>query len=216
MKVGYRSSGGGVGEAVSALDRLKALGSLVWNALQGPMSVRWIPPGGVAVAPDDALAGPAPATLCKLLRLLLEQVELLDRHLEKVSQLTSEAMRGWQDAVARLSEVPGIRILAAQQILAETGPQAAAFPSAAQFVSWIGACPGRAESAGTNHSSRCPKGNRYLRRSLCQAAQAAVRTNHRASHQRGDLEDPSRRSPLSGTRRTSTPQALKRRLQRLA
>jgi hypothetical protein len=49
--------------------------------------------------------------------------------------------------------------LAAQQILAETGPRASAFPSAAQFSSRIGVCPGREESAEQNHSSRCAKGN---------------------------------------------------------
>lgn len=127
---------------------------------------------------QDALASPPPASSLKLLRQLLEQVELLDRQLEELRQFTAEAMRGWQDAVARLAEIPGIRTLAAQQILAETGPQAAAFPSAAQFSSWMGACPGREESAGVNRSGRCPKGNRYLRRTLCQAAQAAVRTKN--------------------------------------
>jgi transposase len=127
---------------------------------------------------QEALASPAPAPMRELLRMLLDQVELVDRHIEKLSQLTAAMMRGWQDALARLVEIPGIRILAAQQILAETGPQAAAFPSAAQFASWMGACPGRGESAGVNHSARCPKGNPYLRRSLCQAAQAAVRTKN--------------------------------------
>ncbi len=127
---------------------------------------------------QDALVGPVSPVLGKLLRMLLEQVEFLDRQMEELTQLTAETMRGWQDAVARLAEIPGIRTLAAQQILAETGPQAAAFPSAGQFVSWMGACPGREESAGVNRSGRCPKGNRYLRRSLCQAAQAAVRTNN--------------------------------------
>jgi transposase len=127
---------------------------------------------------EDALASPPPTLLLKLLRQLLEQVEFLDRQIEQVTRLMAEAMRDWQDAVARLAEIPGIRTLTAQQILAETGPRAAAFPSAAQFASWMGACPGRQESAGVNHSARCPKGNRYLRRSLCQAAQAAVRTNN--------------------------------------
>jgi transposase len=127
---------------------------------------------------QDALVGPVSPVLCILLRLLLEQVEFLDRQIEELTQLTAETMRDWQDAVARLVQIPGIRTVAAQQILAETGPQAAAFPSAGQFVSWMGACPGREESAGVNHSSRCPKGNRYLRRSLCQAAQAAVRTKN--------------------------------------
>lgn len=127
---------------------------------------------------QDALASSAPAMLRQVLGMLLEQVALLDRQMEELSRLTAETMRGWQEAVARLTEIPGIRTLAAQQILAETGPQAAAFASAAQFASWIGACPGRNESAGVNHSARCPKGNRYLRRTLCQAAQAAVRTNN--------------------------------------
>jgi len=34
MKVGYRISGRGTVEAVTALDPLKPLGSLVWNTLQ--------------------------------------------------------------------------------------------------------------------------------------------------------------------------------------
>jgi transposase len=127
---------------------------------------------------QDALGDPASAEQRALLRMTLEQLALIDQHLEKLTQLTASAMQGWQDAVARLMEVPGIRLLAAQQILAETGPHAAAFPTSAQFASWMGACPGREESAGLNHNAGCPKGNRYLRRSLCQVAQAAVRTKN--------------------------------------
>lgn len=127
---------------------------------------------------QEAFGSPAPAALREVLRMMLEQVELLDEQLEKLLRLTTKTMSGWQDAVARLAEIPGIRTLTAQQILAETGPQAAAFPSAGQFASWMGACPGREESAGVNHNARCPKGNRYLRRSLCLAAQSAVRTKN--------------------------------------
>jgi transposase len=126
----------------------------------------------------DALAGPVPPVFRELLCLLLEQVDLVERQIEDVSRLTAEAMRVWQDAIGRLAQMPGIRMLAAQQIIAETGPTAAAFPTAAQLVSWVGACPGRQESAEVNYSGRCPKGNRHLRRVLCQAAQAAVRTRN--------------------------------------
>lgn len=79
----------------------------------------------------------------------------------------------------RLIAIPGIGADAAQQILAEIGPCAAAFPSAPQLASWVGICPGSNESAGHNSSSRCAKGNPFLRRLLCQAAQAAVRTKDR-------------------------------------
>lgn len=187
---------------------------------------------------QDALASPPPV-LRQVLGMLLEQVALLDRQMEEVSRLTAEAMRGWQDAVARLAEIPGIRTLTAQQILAEAGHQAAAFPSAAQFASWIGACPGRNESAGVNHSARCPKGNRYLRRSLCQAAQAAVRTknshfqavfrrlSYKLSYPQAIWAIVRRLAEViwkilhAGVRyeergSLSTPQAIKRRLQRLA
>ena len=47
-------------------------------------------------------------------------------------------------------------------------------PSAAPFSSWAGTCPGSEESAEQNQSSRSPKGNRFVRRILTQAAQAAV------------------------------------------
>jgi hypothetical protein len=55
--------------------------------------------------------------------------------------------------------------------------KAGTFPSAAEFTSWVGTCPGRDESAEENHRSRSAKGNKYLRRVLNQAAHAAVKKN---------------------------------------
>ena len=124
----------------------------------------------------DAVTGNLTEIHRKLVRQYLDHIALIDRQLEELSQMSAESMRTYSDAVTRLAQIPGIRVLAAQQIVAETGPRADAFPSPMQFSSWVGACPGREESAGENHSSRCPKGNKYLRRTLCQAAQAAVRT----------------------------------------
>jgi transposase len=87
-------------------------------------------------------------------------------------------MREHEGAIARLVAIPGIRLQSAQQIIAEVGLTAQTFQTPGQFSAWIGVCPGREESAGDNHSSRCPKGNAYLRRVLCQSAQAAVRTKN--------------------------------------
>ncbi|HEU0139199.1 MAG TPA: IS110 family transposase [Bryobacteraceae bacterium] len=126
----------------------------------------------------DALSGNLTAIHRKLVRQYLDQLSLLDQQREELSQMSADSLRDYSEAVRRLAQIPGIRALAAQQIVAEAGPRAEAFPSPAQFSSWIGACPGREESAGENHSSRCPKGNKYLRRVLCQAAQAAVRTRN--------------------------------------
>lgn len=125
----------------------------------------------------DALTGAMGPIHCKLLAQQLNRIDLIDRQIDELNQLAATEMRTYQEAVTRLIEVPGIGAEAAQEILAEIGPQAAAFPSGAQLASWIGVCPGSNESAGQNHSGRSAKGNRFMRRLLCQAAQAAARTN---------------------------------------
>ncbi len=124
----------------------------------------------------DALTGSMQPIHRRLLTQLLDRIELIDRQIEELNQMAAAQMQTYQEAVTRLIEIPGIGAEAAQEILAEIGPQAAAFPSSAQLASWIGVCPGSDESAGENHSGRCAKGNRFLRRLLAQAAQAAART----------------------------------------
>ena len=109
------------------------------------------------------------------LQLFLERLELIDRHIEQLDQMAAEAMNQHQNAVIRLAEAPGFGPDSAQQIIAEVGATAESFPSAAQFASWVGTCPGSQGSAEQNQSSRSPKGNRFLRRILIQAAQAAVK-----------------------------------------
>lgn len=125
----------------------------------------------------DALTGSMGDIHRQLLGQQLDRIELIDRQIEELNKLAATRMQQYQDAVTRLIEIPGIGAEAAQEILAEIGPEAAAFPSAQQLASWIGVCPGSNESAGKNHSGRSAKGNRFMRRLLCQAAQAAVRTN---------------------------------------
>ena len=91
--------------------------------------------------------------------------------------MAAEAMRKHEAAVTRLAEVPGLGVISAQQIVAEVGADAETFPSAGEFASWVGVCPGSDESAEENHSSRSPKGNRMMRRVLAEAAHAAVKKN---------------------------------------
>ena len=122
-----------------------------------------------------ALTGAVGAVHRLLLGQQLDHLRLIDRQIEQLSRQTAMLMQASNQAIARLVAIPGIGPVAAQQIVAEAGPEASAFASAPQFSSWIGVSPGKDESAEQNHSSRCAKGNRYLRVVLCQAAQAAVR-----------------------------------------
>jgi len=125
----------------------------------------------------DALDGTLAPAQRAVLQLALERLELLDRQIAQLDQLTAAQLRPYQDAITRLSGVPGLGLNAAQQIVAEVGPAAQDFPTSQQLCSWVGVSPGSQESAEQNRSGRCPKGNRYLRRILCQAAQAAVKKN---------------------------------------
>lgn len=124
----------------------------------------------------EALAGRLEPVYRLLLQQYMDQVRLLRRQVEEINQALAEAMKDHLPALHRLSQIPGVDLYAAQELLSEIGPRAAAFASAERFASWVGVCPGNQESAGVCYSHRSAKGNRYLRRLLCQIAWAAVHT----------------------------------------
>jgi transposase len=124
----------------------------------------------------EALTGSSQPMHRQMLALQLERLRLIDEQIATLNSLVAQAMNQHQDTVIRLAEVPGLGIDSAQQIIAEVGVTAGTFPSAAEFTSWVGTCPGKQESAEENSSSRSAKGNKYMRRVLNQAANAAARS----------------------------------------
>ena len=112
----------------------------------------------------------------RLVRLALDDLQLIEQQIGQLDQEMASLLNQHQDAVQRLTEVPGLGVDSAQQIIAEVGPTAATFPSEKCLSSWVGACPGDDESAGVNYSHRSPTGNRHMRRVLNQTANAAART----------------------------------------
>jgi transposase len=124
----------------------------------------------------EALAGKLEPVYRLLLRQHMDQVRLLRRQVEEINQALAEAMKEQVVELHRLGKIPGVDLYAAQELVSEIGPKAAAFASAEQFASWAGVGPGSQESAGVNYSHRSAKENRYLRRLLCQIAWAAIHT----------------------------------------
>jgi transposase len=112
----------------------------------------------------------------RLLQLALTELHGIEAQIEALNLEMGGLLRRHQDAVQRLAAVPGLGVDSAQQIIAEVGPEAAAFPAPKQLASWVGVCPGAEESAGVSYSRRSPKGNRQMRRLLAAAANAAVKT----------------------------------------
>jgi transposase len=123
----------------------------------------------------DALTGNVQAMHQQLLTLYLQRLRLIDEQREKLNGMIAQALKAHEEAVVRLAEVPGFGADSAQQVIAEVGAKASTFPSAANLTSWVGTCPGREETSEQNHSSRSAKGNKYMRRVLTEAAQAAVK-----------------------------------------
>ena len=71
--------------------------------------------------------------------------------------------------------IPGIGVLTADVIIAETGGDMTVFPSAGQLASWAGVCPGHHESAGRIKSTKTRPGNRWLKGALGASALSIAR-----------------------------------------
>jgi len=125
----------------------------------------------------DALSAAATldAGYRKLLGLFLRRIEEAERRIQELHELIAQRLKAHNDAVVRLSEVPGLGADSAQQIIAEVGPEAKAFLSPAQLASWVGVCPGSNESAEKQRDTKSPSGNRPMRRILSLAANAAIK-----------------------------------------
>jgi transposase len=124
---------------------------------------------------EEALKGHLTVVHRLMLTQHLDRIEALEDDLAGLDKALVEAQRAHQDTVRRLCAIPGVAVTAAQVILAELGPTAASFPTAANAASWVGVCPGRKETGGVSYSDACAKGNRHMRRILNQCAWAAVR-----------------------------------------
>jgi transposase len=124
-----------------------------------------------------ALQGRVTETHRFLLKLLLEEVTQMEAWIEQISQhIVTVLPVPFAQAIQRLATIPGIDVLAAENILAETGVNMEQFPTAAHLASWAGICSGNRQSGGKRFSGRTTKGNTWLRGTLVQVAWAASHT----------------------------------------
>jgi transposase len=149
----------------------------------------------------EALTGRFDDHHAELARMLLDQIDALSAHIDKITcragDLISAMPGAWGvdaggvtgpgaglgpgapvlPAVARLDEVTGIGAPAAQVIIAEVGLNMGVFPTPGHLVSWAKLSPRTIQSGARNQSGRTGKGNPYLKGVLGEAAAAAGRTD---------------------------------------
>lgn len=109
-----------------------------------------------------------------LLEQILAKIDFLDETLERLTAEIDRRVSPFEPMLSALDTIPGVNRIAAISIVAETGGNMAAFPTAGHLCSWAAMCPGQNESAGKRHSGKTRKGNRYLRGTLIQAALGAI------------------------------------------
>jgi transposase len=78
-----------------------------------------------------------------------------------------------QAAVKALDVIPGIGVVSAEQIIAETGTDMSHFRNQHSFSNWTGTAPGNNESAGKRKSGKTTHGNKTLKSTPTQCAKSA-------------------------------------------
>jgi len=124
----------------------------------------------------EALEGDLSDSHRFVVRELMAHIDELEARIARFRQILIESLGDYQPILHNLQTIPGIDEFSAAMLLVEIGDDMCAFGSADKLASWAGVCPGQNESAGKRKSARARKGNPYLRRILCEAANAASRT----------------------------------------
>lgn len=111
---------------------------------------------------------------CYMLRELLDDLEQVEQKRTKIDEEIERRMQPQHELIERLTTIPGVDVVTAWTLLAELGKDMSVFPDADHAASWAGLVPGNHESGGKRHNARTRKGNRWLRRALCQSAWAVA------------------------------------------
>ena len=117
-----------------------------------------------------------------LLKKLQAHITYLKNELKELDEYIFAAMQLYQKQWEILQTIPGIDAVGAALLIIEIGVDMQQFGSREQFCSWAGMCPGNNESAGKKKSGKTPKGSRQLRYILCEAANAAAKTECQFQH----------------------------------
>jgi len=115
-----------------------------------------------------------------LIRQSWQHIEYLESLIVDIEERMDGLLQNYQEELALLITIPGIKKDTAAVIIAEIGVDMRQFPTSQHLASWAGVAPGNHESAGKRKSTRTVKGNPHIKSAMCEAAWAVSRCRNRA------------------------------------
>lgn len=123
-----------------------------------------------------ALTGVVSETDIDIIKQLVEEIELPQRHKDEAQQkMTALCMEWFPQEVENLQTIPGVKERSATSIIAEIGTDMTHFQTPKKLVSWVGLRPRNEESAGKIKARGITHGNRFVRKTMIECSWGAAR-----------------------------------------
>ncbi len=111
-----------------------------------------------------------------VLKDIRDHINFLSEQQQKLDAQILNTVQPWKEAWQLLQTLPGVSAMSAAALIAEIGDDMSQFGGMKEIASWAGLCPGNNESAGKRKSGRTRKGNKMIKTTLCEVANAAIKT----------------------------------------
>ncbi len=117
--------------------------------------------------------------LAGLLKSMLGRIDRVTADIDALTAVIERLLAPWEEQLQQAESMPGWGRRAAQDVLAETGPDMTRFPSPAHLASWAGRTPVDRQSGARAGKARAKNGNRYVGAVTGETAVSAGRTQTR-------------------------------------
>lgn len=118
----------------------------------------------------DALNFSTSECIRQTIRLQRDNIARLKQFCESLLGQLKIMQRPYENIISALRTIPGVKETSARLLLSEFSDSMDSFPDSEHFASWLGICPGNNISAGKEHGSGAPKGNKWARITLTEIA----------------------------------------------
>ena len=115
----------------------------------------------------------------RLLQSILNRIDSITAEIDELSQVIEELLAPYEEQLQQAGSMPGWGRRAAQDVIAETGPDMTRFPTPGHLASWCGRTPLDKQSGARKGQRRHKRGNKYVSAILGETAVAAGKTGTR-------------------------------------